>query len=141
MNQDSEHLRLLSIFHYVLAGITACCSLLPVIHLAIGIGMLSGSFEQKEGPDPRWIGLLFVIFACLFILCALTFSILVALSGRYLARRQRYTFCLVMACIACAFMPFGTILGVFTIMILNRESVKQSFGQPTSTGSGLSAAT
>lgn len=136
MSQDSEHLRLLSIFHYVLAGITACFSLLPVVHLVIGIAMLSGTVEQKEGPDPRWIGLLFVIFACLFILCGLTFSILVSLSGRYLARRQKYTFCLVMACVACAFMPFGTILGVFTIVVLNRESVKQSFAQPTSPEGG-----
>jgi len=33
-----------------------------------------------------------------------------------------------MACIECLFMPFGTVLGVFTILVLVRESVKQLFG-------------
>jgi hypothetical protein len=32
-----------------------------------------------------------------------------------------------MACIECLFLPFGTILGVFTIIVLSRESVKALF--------------
>jgi len=34
----------------------------------------------------------------------------------------------VMAGIECLFMPFGTVLGVFTILVLVRESVKPLFG-------------
>jgi hypothetical protein len=33
-----------------------------------------------------------------------------------------------MAGIECMFMPFGTVLGVFTIITLTREPVKQLFG-------------
>jgi len=33
----------------------------------------------------------------------------------------------VMACVECLFIPFGTILGVFTIIVLLRESVKALF--------------
>ena len=36
-------------------------------------------------------------------------------------------YCLVMAGIECLFMPFGTVLGVFTIIVLMRESVKEMF--------------
>jgi hypothetical protein len=36
-------------------------------------------------------------------------------------------FCLVMAGIQCIFMPFGTVLGVFTIIVLMRNSVKEAF--------------
>ena len=50
------------------------------------------------------------------------------LAGRYLARRERYTFCLVVAGVECMFMPFGTVLGVFTIIVLSRPSVKDLFG-------------
>jgi hypothetical protein len=32
-----------------------------------------------------------------------------------------------MACIECLFLPFGTILGIFTIIVLSRESVKTFF--------------
>jgi hypothetical protein len=34
-----------------------------------------------------------------------------------------------MACIQCAFFPFGIVLGVFTIIVLSRESVKGVFGR------------
>jgi hypothetical protein len=35
--------------------------------------------------------------------------------------------CLVTAIIACIFMPLGTILGIFTLMVLNRATVKPMF--------------
>ncbi len=35
---------------------------------------------------------------------------------------------LVMAGIECLFMPFGTALGVFTIIVLIRDDVKTMFG-------------
>jgi hypothetical protein len=37
-------------------------------------------------------------------------------------------FCLVMGGVECLFMPFGTVLGVFTIIVLMQEPVKQLFG-------------
>jgi len=36
-------------------------------------------------------------------------------------------FCLIVAGIICIFMPLGTILGVFTIIVLVRPSVKAMF--------------
>jgi hypothetical protein len=35
--------------------------------------------------------------------------------------------CFAMAGVECIFMPFGTVLGVFTILVLNRQSVKELF--------------
>ena len=53
---------------------------------------------------------------------------MVLLTGRFLRRHKHYMFCLVIACLECSFMPFGTVLGAFTIFVLMRESIKQSFG-------------
>ena len=36
-----------------------------------------------------------------------------------------------MAAISCAFMPFGTVLGVFTLIVLLRPGVKELFGVGT----------
>ena len=56
-----------------------------------------------------------------------------AICGRALARRTRYWFVFVIACIECLFMPFGTILGVFTLIVLSRESIKNLFlSEPSS---------
>jgi hypothetical protein len=38
--------------------------------------------------------------------------------------------CLVMRGVECLFMPFGTVLGIFTIILLIQEPVKQLFDSP-----------
>lgn len=127
--QDLEQLRLLSIFHYVVAGLAALFALLPLFHLFFGIAMVAGWGElQQEGPMAVAMGWLFIVFASLFILAGWAFAVCLLLAGRYLAQRRRYTFCLVMAALACMFMPFGTVLGVFTIIVLVRDSVRERFG-------------
>jgi len=54
-------------------------------------------------------------------------DICILAAGRSLALRKRYSFALVIAYIECLFVPFGMILGVFTIVALSRESMKASF--------------
>ena len=132
MNQDLEHLRLLSIFHYVVAGIVGLFSCLPCLHLAMGIAMLAGAFEDGHGQPPPIVGLIFVVIAIVMIVLGWAFAFCLYLAGRSLAGRVRYTFCLVMAALATAFMPFGTVLGVFTILVLVRPSVKELFLSPAS---------
>lgn len=131
MNQDdAEHLGVLSIFHYVVAGLAALFACLPLLHLGFGVLMLSGVFPETD-PGSRDItkvmGIFFIVFSSLAIILGLTFCTLLALSGTYLKKRIHHTFCLVMAGVACVFMPFGTVLGVFTIMVLMRPSVKAAF--------------
>lgn len=125
---DTEHLRLLSIFHYVVAGLLAVFSLFPIFHLAFGIFMLLSPESMEKNPQDatmlRVMGGLFVAIAAMIMLTGLTMAALSAYSGRCLSLRRKYTFSLVMAGVLCLFMPFGTILGVFTIIVLTRPSVK-----------------
>jgi hypothetical protein len=135
MTCDDEQLRLLSIFHYVVAGLAGLFALIPIIHLVIGLFMVfaSNKFAGNGQPPPAIIGWFFVIFASMFITMGLIFACLVLTTGRFLTKRKHYTFCLVMAGVECIFMPFGTVLGVFTLLVLMRESTKQLFiGQQTS---------
>jgi hypothetical protein len=133
MNQDAEHLRLLSIFHYVCAGLAALCACFPVFHLIFGLVILfrPESFGTGSQRPPAVFGLFFVLFASIFILFGWTFAALLAYAGRCLGQRKHYTFCMVMGGVACMFMPFGTVLGVFTIIVLARPSVKALFNSPT----------
>jgi len=129
MDQNEDHLRLLAIFHYVLTAIAAFFALFPLIHLVMGLAILTGHFPGGSGDgDARLIGAFFVAFASVWILAGSAFAVCVFLAGRNLAKRTRYTFCLVMAGIECMFMPFGTVLGVFTIVVLMKEPVKTLFG-------------
>jgi hypothetical protein len=129
MDQDEDHLRLLSIFHYVVGGLAALFALIPTIHLTLGLFIILAPQKfagNGEGP-PAFIGWIMVILASLFILLGLTVAGFIMASGRFLAQRRNYLFCLVMAGVECLFMPFGTVLGVFTIITLTRESVKKLF--------------
>jgi hypothetical protein len=67
-----------------------------------------------------------VIAGC-FILAGWSLAICLLIAGSYLTSRKHYTFCLVIAAISCMLMPFGTVLGVFTIIVLMRPSVKEMF--------------
>lgn len=126
MNQDIEHLKLLSIFHYVVAGLMALFACIPFIHFFIGLGMATGAFDDTPG-EARMVGVFFMVFAGLFILAGWATATAVFIAGRNLARRTNYTYCLVVAGVECIFMPFGTVLGVFTIIVLNRASTKKLF--------------
>ncbi len=124
MDNDEQYLKLLSVFHYVVGGLAALFACFPLIHFSIGIAMLVGAIDDA----PKFIGLVFTMFAMLFILAGWALAICLIIAGRNLAQRRHYMFCLVVAAIACAFMPFGTVLGVFTIIVLMRPSVKELFG-------------
>src|SRR5262245_60241895 len=106
-NQDVEHLKLLSIFHYVCAGLVALFACFPIFHLIIGLVVLfnPGAMGSGNNAPPQFLGWFFVVFASCFILAGWTFAALLAWAGRNLGRRQRYTFCFVMACVSCVFMP------------------------------------
>jgi hypothetical protein len=126
---DDEHLRLLSIFYYVKGGISALFACIPIIHVVLGLVFIFAPHVFGHGNDrpPAFVGLLLVILGSFLILFGWTFAILVLIAGRCLGRRKHYTFCLVVACVEYLSVPFGTVLGVFTILVLNRQSVKELF--------------
>ena len=126
---DNEHLRLLSIFHYVLGGLVALFACIPIIHLVVGLVLILAPhvFGNGSNQPPVFLGWLFVVLGGCFILMGWTFAALVLIAGRCIARRKHYTFCFVVACVECLWIPFGAVLGVFTILVLNRASVKALF--------------
>ena len=128
MSQDSEHLKLLAIFHYVVAGITALFACIPFLHFFMGLALTTGAFPDTD-PEAQAVGVFIMVFAGLFIVAGWTLAALIAFAGRSLQQRTRYLYCLVMAGVECIFMPFGTVLGVFTIIVLMRDSVKKMFGR------------
>ncbi len=135
MNQDAEHLRLLSIFHYVVAGVAAFCSFFPLIYTAVGFVFVALSrhppTNPSQQPPPAALGWALVGVGIFLFLLGAVFALVLAFAGRSLSRRKRYWFTFVVACIECVFIPLGTILGVFTIIVLSRESVKTLFSTET----------
>jgi len=131
MDLDREHLRLLSIFHYVIGGIIAFFSCFPIIYLIMGIAMLAipiseTSSSNGSGP-PAFMAWFFILISLSFILAGWSVAACLIYAGICLNKLEKYTFCLIIAAIACTFMPLGTILGVCTIIVLIRPAVKNLF--------------
>jgi hypothetical protein len=131
MSQDRENLELLAIFHYVVAGLAALFSFFPLLYTTVGAIFIFAAWHgaAKPGEDlpPEFLGWIFAVLGSVLFLIGIAMAICILMTGRSLALRKRYSFVLVMACIECLFIPFGTILGVFTIVVLSRESVRELF--------------
>ncbi len=128
---DNEHLRLLSIFYYIMGGITCFYGLFPILHLIMGIAMikLAPTAESASESSPEIVGWFMVIIASVIIVLGLTLGILQILTGTFLKKKNHRGFCLAVSVISCLMIPFGTILGIFSITVLNREFVKKIFAK------------
>lgn len=133
--EDLRQLDLLSIFHYVVGAILGLFSCMPLMHVAMGLAMISGSFfgEESAGHPPAFMGWMFLIMGLCFVLGGWICAVCILIAGRKLKLRQSRTFCLVVAGVECMFMPFGTVLGVFTLIHLSKESVRAVFDGTTTT--------
>lgn len=126
LSQEEQNLNLLSTFHYIMGTLTALFACIPIIHLVIGIAMFTGGFNGGD-IAPRNLALIFIILAAVIILVGWVFAILIIICGRRLKQRRSYNYCLVIAFMECLIVPIGTVLGIFSIITLTRDSVKKLF--------------
>jgi hypothetical protein len=133
MDQDEQHLNLLSIFHYVLGGLTILCSFLLLVHIGAGIALVVGGFQEGEAP-PLYIGWFFIIIGSIVMLSSWVSGALMLVAGGKLRAHTSRTFCLVVAGLECMNFPLGTVLGVFTIIVLTKDSVIEMFDHTHSEG-------
>jgi Ca2+/Na+ antiporter len=95
-----------------------------------------GTAKPGEELPPEFLGWIFAVLGSILFVLGIAMAICILIAGRSLARRKRYSFALVIACVECLFVPFGTILGVFSIVTLSRESVRALFSKPTAQNPG-----
>jgi hypothetical protein len=139
MRKDLEHLKLLAIFYYIMAGLTFLMGSFFILYFFIGLAMVSGTNPAPppgpgappRAPKPatvqRFMGWMFLIFGGVAVLFGWAIALAAAIAGRCLQRHRGWTFCFVVACILCMNVPLGTTLGVFTILVLVRPTVKDLF--------------
>lgn len=127
---DDEHVRLLSIFYYVLGALNAFWAFLPLIYVFFGLFFMvifSTAPHNKDAAPMAFMGLIFIVVGLFgFVVCA-AFAAMKIYAGYCLAQRKNRVFCYVVAALSCLNMPFGTILGVFTFLVLARPNVAAQF--------------
>lgn len=125
-NVDEDHLNLLSVFHFVAAGFSLLGILFLFMHYTLMHFMFTNPAiwqNQKGGPPPAAFFGIFLIFYVIAGTWLVISGILNVMSGLFLRERKNRTFSFVVAVINCIHVPVGTVLGVFAIIVLSRESV------------------
>jgi len=129
---DEEHLRLLTIGHYITGGLCIAFASVFIFHFvfmlfaSLNPEIFSAHGQAPKGP-PDGMMKVFAVVIGLFILAGWSFGGLTIYAGRCIRARVHRTFAFVMACLNVMFIPFGTVLGVFTLIVLSRPSVKRLY--------------
>lgn len=134
IDEDVEHLRLLKIGYFVNAGLTAFISMFGLMYVSIG-GAVASAVAKEAGRgrgdvDPKLIGMLFAFVGLVIVVFGFGSAVLNFLAAKGLEQRRRRTLCYVAAVFSCLSIPWGTILGVFTFIVLNRPTVRAMFDNP-----------
>ncbi len=96
------------------------------------IGLTLGTFvsripTQPQAPPPAFFALFFGVFGLGMFLCLMGLAILKFMAAGCLRRRRSRAFCMIVGGLSCVGIPFGTVLGVFTLVVLSRPSVTRLF--------------
>ena len=129
---DEEHLRLLTIGHYIAGGMHIAFASLFIFHFVFMLVLSANPelFSHGDGPvaaPPRLFFEIFVWVLGLFILLGWLFGALTIYAGRCLKARTHRTFCMVMAVLNALVIPVGTMIGISTLIVLSRPSVKRLY--------------
>ncbi|MEJ2196814.1 MAG: hypothetical protein P8X73_18420 [Ignavibacteriaceae bacterium] len=131
---DAEHLRLLCLFHYISGGIKLFLSLVLLFQFLLLIFFWEGLMQSYDGHrftsnnelDSTILNIFFYLW--LFILVIIiSQGILEILSARFIKQRKNRIFSYILAIMNLLSIPYGTILGIMTIIVLSRNSIKELY--------------
>jgi ABC-type branched-subunit amino acid transport system permease subunit len=127
----AHDLRLLSIGYYIQAGIAAFYTVMLVGYSAFiavlltNLARVSQQGSQQNIP-PAVLSILSVVLTVVIgMVCAYTACLFLA--GFWLRRLRNKLFIEIVAAFNCLGIPYGTVLSIFTFMVLQRPSAKQLF--------------
>lgn len=132
---DADHLRLLSIFSFISAGLALVGVLFLLFHYSMMHMVMSNPqmWQQPGRPavpppfDPRQFFAAFIWFYLVFGAWGVVMSLLNVVAGFALRAHKHRTFTLVVAGLNCLRVPLGTTLAVFTFIVLLRDSVRELY--------------
>jgi len=127
---DVEHLKLLATFHFVGLGLAVIGLVGIAGHYAMFDTIMSNpKLWQQQGAAPPPVEM-FAPMKWMYLVMGVGIAgtgVLNLLSAFWLRARQHRTFSIVVAVLNCLYMPLGTALGIFTIVVLVRRSVAELY--------------
>jgi len=124
---DAEHLKLLRWGYFFSGAMTAFFSLFGLGYAAMGFMFVNFPVPDGQNPPPEWFGLMFGIVGTVMAVLMWALAAAKLRVAKALRERTMRTFCIVVAVLTMLGIPFGTLLGILTLLVLGRPSVERSF--------------
>ena len=137
---DADHLHLLVVFHFIAAALSVPALLFLFGHYTFLHYFISHAAKwsgPKQPPPPVEAFVIFKWFYLVFGLWFLLSGVANLISAYCLRARKGRTFSLAVACLNLLHMPLGTLLGVFTLIVLLRDSVREAYEYQAAAGAGF----
>ena len=130
-DRNEEHLKLLGIGHYVMAGLDLLGCAGGAVYLAMAM-FVPAAMEQSGDPKmpesmPETVGIAMAVIGGGLVLFSVLMACLTAYSGWSLHHHRNKILIYVVSAIHLLSMPIGTILGVLTIIVMQRPDVAARF--------------
>jgi hypothetical protein len=138
MNKDLDHLKLLGIFHTVW-GVLAILFGLAFGTLYIALGA-NANLEISGNLSPGTAHEIFIVAGIAAIALSLVYGILMMVAGGMLRKQRGYGFCFFVSILDLFSFP-SIVLGIFTLMVLVRPTVKDLFKASGALAPGTTART
>lgn len=115
---------------FLVKGIlTLCFSIFFMLYAGMGFffGAITAIDPTHDAPfNP---GIIFIIIGVIGLLFCVILGVLTLFASKYIKERKNYNFIFAMAIINCLTGILGILLGVFTLIELNKPEVKKLFGK------------
>jgi zinc transporter ZupT len=125
-------LKLLSIGYYIQGGIAAFYTVVMAGYMGFLGTMLAafGTAAQRDGQKaiPEFVFSLLTGLFMVIAIFSLATTICLLLAGYWLRRYRNKLFIFIVAALSCLSVPYGTVLGIFTFMVLRRPVAEELFG-------------
>jgi hypothetical protein len=111
---------------------SAFFGLFGLVYAGMGVFLMSVAPRvQPAGPNqmPPEFGWFFILFGAGFTVMFLSMAALKFHVARCLGKRRSWLLCMVTAGVCCLGIPYGTVLGALSFMVLGRPSVRALFHQ------------
>ena len=122
----TDNLSTLATLHLVKGILTILFSLLFLLYMFVGTAVTFGTIHHDQ-DTPFHIGNIFIIVGAVGFVITVSIGILTLLAGKYIKERRNYNFIFAISIINCITGILGVLLGVFTILDLNKPHVKAQF--------------
>jgi len=98
------------------------------VYIVVGVLMATGAMDSAKGePPPPELGWIFVVIGVAFVLIFITIGVFTIKTGTNMRRRRNRTLCIVIDSILCMMVPFGTIVGIFGLVLLTKPEISGEF--------------